>query len=257
MKLPTWFKLLWWLLITGLTGLFFYSRLPAISAGDATTVDVFVFLVLVALMLVPIFQEVSFFGLKFKQTIDDLQKNIATQLAVFRADIQTTISNTSNINVTLPSPPPDDQLPDLEERIRGAVSEALQEQGLSPTPTPSATVPKADENTVFLFKTRHTIEKKLRRIASLFADSPKRRPIPIIHLSGILVKQELLHPKFASAIREIYSVCSPAIHGEPVTEAQINFVRDVAPQVIDALTEIERRTIGSPDREKAGPFHGR
>jgi len=59
------------------------------------------------------------------------------------------------------------------------------------------------------------------------------------------MKQELLHPNIANAIREVYSVCSPAIHGEPVTVAQVNFVRDVTPQIIEALTEIERRTTPS------------
>jgi hypothetical protein len=58
----------------------------------------------------------------------------------------------------------------------------------------------------------------------------------------VLVQNELLQPRFAHAIREIYSVCSPAIHGEPVTDAQISFVQDVAKEVIDALSEIESRT---------------
>ncbi len=246
MKLPTWFKIIWWLLITGSTAWLFYSRLPAISEGRSAPVDIFVFLILVALLLVPIFQEVSFFGLKFKQAIDDLQKNILTQLAVFKADIQTTISSTSNVNVTFPqSAPSDDQLPDLEQHIRKAISEALQEEGISALqPSPPAAF-QVDDDTVFLFKTRHNIEKKIRRIASSFTDLPERRAVPINQLSNVLVRQELLNPKIAHAIREIYTVCSPAIHGEPVTEAQVSFVREISAQVLDALNEIERRTIGS------------
>jgi hypothetical protein len=72
----------------------------------------------------------------------------------------------------------------------------------------------------------------------------QRRPLPFNQLSEILVKQELLHPSIANAIREIYSVCSPAIHGEPFTPAQVDFVREVAPEVVGALDEVERRSIG-------------
>ncbi len=246
MKLPTWFKISWWVLITGLTAWLFYSRFPAIAEGRSAPVDIFIFLVLVALLLVPIFQEVSFFGLKFKQAIDDLKDNISRQLAVFKADIQTTITNTSNVNVTFPhEPPPDDQLPDLEQRIRAAISEAIQEEGITSTHATVADNFNVDGDTEFLFRTRHTIEKKLRNIASYHMDLPPRRAVPIHKLSNMLVQEELLNPKIAHAIREIYSVCSPAIHGEKVTSAQVNFVRDVAPQVVDALNEIERRTIGS------------
>lgn len=246
MKLPTWFKVLWWIIITALTAWLFSSRIPAILQGNSAPVDVFVFLVLVALMLTPIFQEVSFFGLKFKQSIDELQKQISTQLAVFKSEIQTTISSSNNFNVTLSPPAPsDDRLPELETRIRAAVSEAMQEEGMAYRANRQSSLPKVDDDTIFLFQTRYTIERKLRNISSSFANMPDRRFIPIIQLTSLLMKQELLHPNIANAIREVYSVCSPAIHGEPVTVAQVNFVRDVTPQIIEALTEIERRTTPS------------
>ena len=125
MKLPTWFKLIWWIVVTGLTAWLFWQRVPAIKAGNSVPVDVFVFLVLVALVLAPIFQEISFFGLSFKQAIDEMKSQISSQLTVFKAEIQSSIVNSNNINVTIPAPPPDDQLPGLESRITSAISEAL------------------------------------------------------------------------------------------------------------------------------------
>lgn len=243
MKLPIWFKIVWWVIITGLTTLLFSMRISSISKGESAPVDIFIFLVLVALLLVPIFQEISFFGLKFKQSIDDLQKNISAQLAMFKADIQTTISNTSNINVTLPhTTPTDAQLPNLEQKIKTMVSEALQESDFTSLKSSNLDTLRVEDDIIFLFKTRYTIENKLRNIASTFTQLPERSIVSINTLSGLLVKEQLLHPKIAQAIREIYSVCSPAIHGDLVTKPQVNFVRDVAPQVIEALIEIERRT---------------
>jgi prophage antirepressor-like protein len=49
----------------------------------------------------------------------------------------------------------------------------------------------------------------------------------------------LLEPSLGNVIREAYAVCSPAIHGEPATEAQVEFVKDVGPQLAAALRTIQ------------------
>ena len=70
MKLPNWFRILWWFLLTaGLTWVL-YRRYPDLVAGHAAAVDVFVFAVWVALILVPLFHEVSFSGVKFWRKYD-------------------------------------------------------------------------------------------------------------------------------------------------------------------------------------------
>lgn len=245
MKLPTWFRIVWWVAITSLAGWLFSSRLPEISKTGGAPVDIVIFLVLVALLLAPVFQEVSFFGLKFKQAIDDLQKQISTQLSVLKADLQTTITNTSNVNVTVPSPPTDDQLPGLEERVRAAVTETMQSLGAAVGQVQNAGPTQVDEDTRYLFQVRYTIERKLRRISETLVDlSEKRSRAPIAYLTVHLVRQEVMPPNLGRAIRDVYDVCSPAIHGEPISAEQVTFVRDVAPGIIETLTEIERRTIG-------------
>ena len=44
-----------------------------------------------------------------------------------------------------------------------------------------------------------------------------------------------------AAIRDVDSICSHAIHGEDVTPAQVAFVRDVTPELLEALRAIMRR----------------
>ena len=72
MRLPNWFKILWWIMLTGGVGWVLYQRYPDLVAGHAVPVDIFLFAVWVALMLIPLFQEVSFWGVKFKQEVDAL-----------------------------------------------------------------------------------------------------------------------------------------------------------------------------------------
>ena len=55
MKLPNWFKILWWILLIGLTGIILFKRFDEIISGQSVLFDIFIFLIFVALMLVPIF----------------------------------------------------------------------------------------------------------------------------------------------------------------------------------------------------------
>ncbi|MBN2208814.1 MAG: hypothetical protein JW759_05935 [Candidatus Coatesbacteria bacterium] len=242
MKLPLWFRIGWWIIITALAAVLFFFRFPAISQGQSAPMDALIFFVLIALLLVPIFQEVSFFGLKFKQAVEELKKDMSMQFAHLKTEIQTTITN--NINVITPRPPPpDEQLPEIGRITRTAITEALRGEEVATTQSAKEDMFQVDSDTKLLFAIRHGIESKLRHIA--FSSGELAQRVPIHKLSGSLVKEGLLHPKIADAIREVYSVCSPAIHGESPTKAQVDFVRDVGPQVIGALSEIERRTTGS------------
>jgi hypothetical protein len=66
MKLPNWFKIAWWCLLTlGVTWVL-YKRYPELIAGHAAPVDIFVFAIWVALMLVPLFQESQFLRLQIQ-----------------------------------------------------------------------------------------------------------------------------------------------------------------------------------------------
>lgn len=246
MKFPNWVKIVWWIIITFCIGFVFSRRIPSIIAGDSITLDVFLFLVLTALLLVPIFQEISFLGFTFKQGVEELKQHFNSQMAVFKAEVQTTFLNSNYINVSIPASPSDDQLPDLEERVSAAVSEASNSEGIV---LPDQRPPlqgrlESDEDTLFLFKVRNTMEKKLRNIASSLAIMPdNRRPLPIRSITDILVQREVIHPKLMYAIKEIYAVCSPAIHGEAVSEAQVSFVAYTAKEVIDVLTEVEKNYV--------------
>lgn len=76
MKLPNWFKILWWIALIGLTGIILFNRFDDIISGQSVPFDIFIFLIFVALMLVPIFSEIDFFGIKLKKEIEDLKQDI-------------------------------------------------------------------------------------------------------------------------------------------------------------------------------------
>lgn len=238
MQFPNWAKLVWWLVLVLVLGAFLMERLPDLLAGNSEAADVVVFGVWMALMLAPLFSEVSLLGVTLKQEIDELKGHVAAQVAEVRSEVRNAIDVRTNFSPTfnIPSPPSDAQLPEIERRLRGAIESAFTEYGSRVRPPGNAEI---SEDVQYLFATRFQIEKELRRIAAFREVTLQpRRPLPTQLLARSLVESGLLSPRLADAIREVYAVCSPAIHGEDVSQAQVEFVRDIGPKLISALRAV-------------------
>jgi len=98
---------------------------------------------------------------------------------------------------------------------------------------------KISDDVQYLFGVRYSIEKELRRIASKFFD--EERPRSIFMLLARLVEQQLITTNQHKVIRNLYSIASPAVHGdeEKLTIAEIAFARQIAPGIIDELQRIQ------------------
>ena len=240
MKIPNWLKILWWLAVTGLLTYFLLARLPDLLSGKAAAADVAVFGVWMALLLAPLFSEVSLLGITLKNEIEDLKSTVATQLSEIRTEVRSAVDvrATFSPQFNIPAPVADAQLPELEQRVKAAVSGALAAHCLKERPAEPALA--VSDEVAFLFATRYHIETELRRIGTgREVGAAIRRPPATFQLVRYLLDAVLLEPNLGNAIREVYAVCSPAIHGEPVTEAKVAFVRDVGPQLVSALRAIQ------------------
>ena len=239
MKLPNWFKIAWWILLTALLTAYLYRRYPDLIVGRAVPADIVVFVIWIALLLAPLFNEVSLLGIKLKQQIDDLKEFVASQITDVRSEVRSAVDvrATFSPHFNIPLPASDAQLPEIERRVKAAVSDALADHGIQAPPPPAQVPVPAD--VAFLFATRYNLEKELRRIAgSRQVLNEPRRTISVAHLIRELIQAELIERPLASAIREVYSVCSPAVHGDPVTDAQLAFAKDTGPELIATLRAI-------------------
>lgn len=240
MKLPNWARIIWWLVITGSLTFFLRSRLPDLLDGNANAADIAVFGVWMALLLAPLFSEVTLLGVTLKSEIQELKSTVATQLHEIRGEVRNAVDvrATFSPQFHIPAPVADAQLPQLEERIKAAVAGALDAQGLKEQPKQPALA--VDDDVAFLFATRYHIETELRRLAAgRELSASTRRHIPTFQLVRHLSESEILPPDLGNAIREVYAVCSPAIHGQDVTEAQLSFVKDVGPQLVATLRTLQ------------------
>jgi len=239
MKLPNWFRIIWWGLLLIVVSLHLFKRYPEFILGKSAPVDVIVFLVWIALWLLPIVSELNLFGIKLKKEVEAIHKDLSNRIDTLRNELHNTIDIRSEVNpqFTLQMPAPDAQLPRIGEQVRSAVQNAMDQYGIQRTTVQPEIAVSETEN--YLFGVRHNIERELRRIyTQRFPDDNRRRYTSVIAISRALTNYEVLNPDLANAIREVYRACSAAIHGEEVTEAQVGFIRDVAPVLLSTLRAI-------------------
>src|SRR5262245_53617131 len=128
-NLPVWAKVLWWSLLVATLLLILSRRLGDVFVGRGSALDALFIALLAALLLAPLFTEVSLLGVSLKQEVAELKRDVASVRNEVRSEFRATVSPQIYMN-----PPPDSVLPALEEKIRGMLSEILASATVKPTP---------------------------------------------------------------------------------------------------------------------------
>jgi hypothetical protein len=243
MKLPNWFRVAWWLLLLSALTCLLWLRHSALLGGTGTAFDTIAFVIWVCLMLAPIFAEIKIFGFEFKQKIEELKQHFDRQITTLRSDIQANVELRTQINPQfhIMQPPPDSQLPKLGEQIKFVLGHTYE---TIPHGTIFAAKPKQDEqidpDVEYLFRVRRALEIELRRIClARVGDEDRCKRYAGHQLVSSLRKLDVVGDDLADAVRKVYSVCSPAIHGERATPEQVRFVREVSPELLSTLRGLE------------------
>ncbi len=257
MKLPNWFKIIWWAALTLTLGYFLRARLPALLSGNASPGDLVVFGVWMALLLAPLFTEVSILGVTLKSEIEELKGAISAQFSDMRSEMRTYVGVSNTVSPTIhlsqQAPAPDAELPDLEARVKETVeeifkkrdSEASSETTTSKIPAEAASQQSfadagltVNDDVKMLFAARYNIEVELDRIARQIGLSPRRLPMPSAQIVTALTNSGHLNEVLSKAVLEVQIICNKGIHGAEISRQQISFVRDTAPVLVAMLKRI-------------------
>ena len=228
------FKTVWWGILVVVLGFYFYGRYSKIIEGSPSYFDVVVFVIWIGVCLAPIFQEMDLFGIKLKQQIDDLKKDVNYQLSILKTEIKSSIevSNANSNQIYFQSgtvPPNDSEIPDLSEQIQ----RTLDKMGIKAASEDDVCDYDVDPVHVEMFKIRLSFENLLREYSDV--DEKYRRRYSVGKLLNELRNYEQISKNVLHGVMEVISVCNYAVHGEPLSQAQIAFVRESAPGLLKAL----------------------
>ncbi len=241
MQLPKWFTIPWWILLFLAFSILGATRVDEFIAGQATNPDVVLLIVWLALALAPIFHEVNVFGLKLKQQIETMQKDISGQFTALQTQITASFRTeiSPHINLGLGVRPASELAEPLkklkaEYGDRGA-RPAAAEQGSQEPLVISPDQIEVPKEVSFLFAVRFSIEKELRKIWALkMPETSPSHPTWSEMLNG-LVDDQVLARRAAYQISNVIRITAWGIHGETLTESHRQYVRDAAPFLISLL----------------------
>jgi hypothetical protein len=97
MKFPNLFKIIWWLVLLLSTSVVIILRYDALVTSKYSLLDLLILFIWICLLFLPIISELSFLGIKIKKDIENVKKDIITELV----RIQATFNNNLNINANL------------------------------------------------------------------------------------------------------------------------------------------------------------
>ena len=235
-------------------------RKQAYYAGGPSSSDLVVLIVWLTLLLAPLFQVVELSGLKVQHQMDEVKRDVAHELSVFRTEIAATISGNSTASsaVNFYSLPNAEQLQTLAKQV--AFESAVQRSsthigGTVKVSTERPDVPSQIED---MFAFRFDLEQKLNRIRSsgeLGHAAGASTYNPAISIIRTLAVRGFLSNAETDALRTIWNITSLAVHGRPLPPDALKFVRETYPPISKALDqvvdELTRRMETKPDEEQA------
>lgn len=241
MKFSNKFRIIWWICLLIICGGLFIWRLNPISKGDSAPIDIFIFLIFVALLLVPIFTEIEFFGIRLKREIEELKTQIKLQFGDLRNEIKNTqVQNIHQSFSRFDKPPSDEELPELEIQVDKIIKEKLRVYGIESEKILNQELDVPPHNLI-LFQVRYNIEKELRRIweNSYGEYQLDLNKYPLTKIIRELMRYKVIDSELHNILRETLSICNYSIHGEEVSENQIAFVNRKANEIISILKRLE------------------
>ncbi|GAI74731.1 unnamed protein product, partial [marine sediment metagenome] len=98
---------------------------------------------------------------------------------------------------------------------------------------------KISDDARLLFSVRYEIEKELRRIWKEYFEKEEGKPEKsFFQMISSLSELRVIKAEHTVVIRDVYNVCSLAIHGLQVSKNQIKFVREIKPELIKSLKAV-------------------
>lgn len=241
MEFPKWFnKFIYWISLILLLIVIIIIRAKYFNLNSP--MDFVLILILFVLLLLPLFEEISIFGLRFKRELDSLRTDLKGQIINLRSEIQNSINirNETTQNIIIPGYISDEQIKKIEENRKNTLGHVLSDKGIVITEEPLNL--EVEDEVQYLFKVRYNIEKEIRRIYDNYIDIPldekQKKRFSVLRMLIDLRNFEIIDSRSFNIIREILSACNPAIHGESVSSTRVNFVKDLSPELITLLRNI-------------------
>ena len=194
-----------------------------------------IFLLWILLLMLPLFSEMEFLGIKIKKEVEKATEEVNDSLRNIQSQItqlQMTNSIATNVNVgsdTLATEKKMDALLRAFENIQQSRTNEIPARKY---------VSMNEDKSVFLFKIRLEIETTLRDLCEKTGYNEKTA---ISQMIRYLNRIEVLSGMTCDLILEVNKIANRGVHGEIVSDEYIKFVEEAYPKIMLQLNNAANR----------------
>lgn len=222
----------WYIILLGLSSAYvWYYRFEIYGLRELNARNL-IFILWLFLLLLPLFSEMEFLGVKIKKEVQKeteevrgLLQNLQTQ--VNQLQLTNSVANNINFgNTTLPS---EQKLEQLLQRVT-----ELQTSYSNSGAETKDSIPKGENKNVYLFKVRLDIETSLREMCEKIGYAER---MPIIKMMQLLSRVQVIDRMTCDLINQVNKIANRGVHGEIVSDEYIDFVEKTHPEIMRQLQE--------------------
>lgn len=189
-----------------------------------------IFILWLILLLLPLFSEMEFLGVKVKREIEKSTTEVKDcihdlQLQIMQMQISNTVATSIQIDNTLATPQK------LDEMKQTASSS-------TPQPEDKGNDSIDMKNNHFLFEVRLALETTIRDLYEKMGFSDRAGLTQMAHK---LLQSELISGVTYDILRQIIIIANRGVHGEIISNEYVSFVREMYPGIIDQLKIISSK----------------
>lgn len=235
MNWPAWLRNTYWGLLTLTVGVLLFYFPSVIKIGEGSTTQIITFVLFLALVLAPLFQQISLFGLRLSKKIDNVQKELSDQINEVKnqVDVQASANSQQIVGISSYKQQTDERLDEIADQVDLLLRSYGVEDGLEET---EVDVP---DQATYLFQVRYNLEQRVEKLfAAVTEEEKEQKYIPVQRKLDRLVQTEMMAPEVINAIREVWKICSRGVHGDEVRESELRFVRHTAPELMSSLDNV-------------------
>ena len=227
----------WYIVLLTISTVYLVSNRFAIEKLDDASLISTVFIIWVILLVLPLFSELEFLGVKVKKEVKKAVEKSNEEVKASLDNLQQIVSQIQVSNSVAPqftinsgSLPTEEKIDKLTEELH-----LFNEQNKNKQAEQQDKVTIPVQN-LELFKMRYGIEVRLKEALELIGYNSKNRA-SLMQGTYYLNQQGVLDPTSTDLVIQMLRIANRGVHGEIIGQKYMDFASEAYPQIIDALDD--------------------
>lgn len=231
-------KKCWYIILLVISSVYVLYYCKEIYLLDEFNARNLIFLLWLLLLLLPLFSEMEFLGIKVKKEVEKATEEVKSSLKNIQAQInqiQLTASVANNIHLGYPTLPSEQKIEELQQSAK-----ILQSMYPGTTAITDESASTYSDKNVFLFKVRLDIETNLRELCEKVGGYDR---MTITRMLQFLNRAEVVNGMTCDLISQVLKIANRGVHGEIVSAEYISFVEETYPEIMRQLKAASSRLV--------------